>query len=518
MLLEHAVRVLTAERKQSRILKESFVRRLWDYVFDDYLLKYKIAQSVDDSYLENWCEFANSVYSGKLPNQLRVVYLCGPEPENDLSILLDLGLRIENIWAIESDGKFYSAALLKAHEKYPSLKIFNGTIESFFEINPSTYDIVYLDFTAPLFSREKVPFITVQKIFDLQVLSELGVLIVNTCEPDKNDETCDFLTNYFYKQKFIEGGVIGAKTDSGDPVDWFIEGPIAYSLDFRMLKKKIEDNFEYAYSAFQTQYPIMYSNLVQPMFRVLKTTSAHRIFFNQDANLVKEALNRLRGDHTLDEDFIGGDLFSNPNEYPVQGFLSGLEIDHQSRLAQHWIKHYSNNYKEKYSRMDAVRMGDLLRSAMEGYWSILSPKLIETMNNVYKALPDHNGGLFCDVPLPRLWLEVALNQLGYVHHQQLDKHLRLSYKARERKMVADLFVFDRCRAFYDWLPMVDLYGKDLQVLERQMLSRICLNAIGRQRRYIVPQQYFATALIGYGERRWINEASLASRIHLEEDD
>ena len=45
-------------------------------------------------------------------------------------------------------------------------------------------------------------------------------------------------------------------------------------------KKLIDNNFEGAYSSFASQYPMLYSNIVQPIFRILKLNSARKRFFN----------------------------------------------------------------------------------------------------------------------------------------------------------------------------------------------------------------------------------------------
>ncbi|MNW62171.1 hypothetical protein D3C74_402870 [compost metagenome] len=75
-----------------------------------------------------------------------------------MHILLRLGVRIENIWAIEADKGHFHTAIENIRNEYPTLKVFHGSIEAFFKIYRMSFDIIYLDFTAPLFPREKKPF------------------------------------------------------------------------------------------------------------------------------------------------------------------------------------------------------------------------------------------------------------------------------------------------------------------------------------------------------------------------
>jgi len=141
---------------------------------------------------------------------LKVVYLSGPEPKNDLEILLRLGVSIENIWAIKADKKYFKTAIDNVRYNYPTLKVFHGSIDAFFKIHPLSFEILYLDFTAPLFSKEKKPFLTLHNIFDNQVLSEMGILITNYSVPDRTEEGIELLVNFFVDHKYLEGSVHGA--------------------------------------------------------------------------------------------------------------------------------------------------------------------------------------------------------------------------------------------------------------------------------------------------------------------
>lgn len=530
MLWSKAVTALTTSRSKSRVLGEDYVRNLWDYCFDEYLLKYGVVKSAERMFLEDWVDFADDSYGTRTPQNLKVAYFSGPEPENDLQVLIDLGIRIENVWAFESEEKVYSAAIEKAQIAYPTLKIFPGTIDNFLEFSPTQFDIIYLDFTAPLFSRKGKPFATVHSVFDSQALSELGVLITNYSEPDSVEETTTFLANYFFSQEFVEGTVFGLTTPEGNAVNWFVESAETFGWDHQQqLERVIAANYQAAYSAFCTQYPMMYANLIQPTLRVMQNRQAKRRIFATDDILLQTASKRVQdlsflsnNSQDVDQDLWGpgGDFYLNHGHFPIWFFLELLS-DSDSKLSKTWIGYFKSEHKGV-SRLEAAKFSDLLRNAGEGYWPILSEPLRKAIPQITQALPDQIGGangphLFCDIPMPHLWLEVAVNQLGFPYHPNVDAHWRSQYRAKERKMVLDLFVFDKCRALYDWLPTIELYGRDLATIERQILARICLNAIGRQRRWIVPQLYFATALIGYNERDWAREPDLIPRVDLSTD-
>lgn len=525
MLWQHAVETLTTKRSESRILSETYTRSLWNYCFDEFLQRYQMIQSYNPQRYEEWLQFANDVYETKRPADLRVGYFAGPEPENDLTILLELGVRIENISAFELDAGMYKEALTKVVQQHPGLKLFPGSIDHYLASDPKPFDILYLDFTAPLFSQAGRPFATIHKVFEAQALTDLSALIVNTCEPDNNPETIEFLTSYFQCQPYVEGTVLGVSTDDGEPVDWFIEGPLVWPIERVEIQERVQSNASAAYSAFATQYPLLYANMVQPAFRALCNGTVKRRLFAAEGNPVDVGLKLITAPSWLAEEEqeeeteeplgewgAGGDLIMSPTEYPLWHFLRDLkELDH--RIAQSWTQTY-NIRDGSATRLDAVQMGDMFRSVLEGYWPILSSSLRNALPAIQQALPDAVTCLFCDAPLPHLWIELALNQIGHPYHANIDQHFRLGYQAKKRRMMADVFILDRCPSLYDWLPFTENYATFLAVPEQQMLCSIGMNAIHRQSRWILPRIYTASNLICVNERPWARWAELKPRVWL----
>jgi hypothetical protein len=132
----------------------------------------------------------------------------------------------------------------------------------------------------------------------------------------------------------------------------------------------------------------------------------------------------------------------------------------------------------------------------------ISENLSKSIREIITALPDPNGGVFCDVPMPHLWIELAINHLGNAHHINTGEHWRAKYRAKNREMYLDMFVLDNCRALYDWLPMVDLYGEYMTSIERQIIVRGCMDAITKQNHYSSFFSYFGANLIGIHTKRW----------------
>ncbi len=520
-----AIKKLTIERDANRILKPNYIRRLWDYAFDECIPK----ENPDERYIESWTKFSNNLYEKKQPQQLKIAYFCGPEPENDLEIMIELGVQIENVWAIESDKNMYSAALVSAQAKYPTLKIFSGQISELMKITSFKFDIIYLDFTAPLFSKEAKPLLTINSVFESNSLSDLGVLVVNSALPEKTEENIEFLSSYFRSHAFLESSIYSGKAKDA----CFIEGADCQgyrsknqiddsedNTDTRIFENLIESNFESTYSAFSTHYPTIVASYIQPMLRVGNNAALKRMFLKTDDSQIQSNIKKmvaepdysLNGDIESDEtlDLLsGGEVFKNHEEFPIWNFLLRLK-ESKNKLGAYWYQQFTAS-RGSISYLDSIQLYDLLRNARYSYKDSLSESLSKSIEEIISALPDSHGGVFCDVPLPHLWIELALNHLGNAHHVNTDSHWRAKYKAKRREMFLDLFVFDNCRALYDWLPMLNLYGKDMATIERQIIVRACMDAITKQNHYSSFFSYYGANLIGVGTKRWSDLGELEKR-------
>jgi hypothetical protein len=389
------------------------------------------------------------------------------------------------------------------------LKVFNGKIEDFLKSTPIKFDIIYLDFTAPIFSNTSKPYTTINTIFDYQALDELGILITNSCFPDKTEENMQFLESYFLSQEFCESNVFKENIKDEDRSDYNAHIIENQYYERSQIRKYIDQNFWHAYSAFATHYPIVYASLIQPSFRVLKNPISNKRLFNVTKEKIDKQLSEFLGNENN---------FIEQTRYSLHFFLSSLN-DLQTKLSGSWLNYFkTNEIGTKYSRETAIKHLYMFRdSTYESnvFLDLLSSTLKNAIPKINKAIPDRLGGLFCDVPMIHLWLELAVNQLGYPYHVNVSNQKRYHYKAKTREMCVDIFTFDRCRALYDWLPMIEYYGQDLSIIERQMLSRICVDAIGKHSFWNINELYYGSAIIGMNEKKWSMNQSFSERTNVE---
>ena len=501
LIWSHAVESLTTSREASRVLNKNYLKKLWRYAFDDNILKYKVKSDCNDRYFHDWLSFSDIVYGHKKAEEIKVAFFCGPEPENDVNHLLELGVRIENIYAFESDKDTFKDATESLKENHPTLKIYNGKIENFVSSNFVTFDIIYLDFTGSLLTVFK----TICAIFDNNALSSLGILAVNTCYPDATDENIEFLATYFHYQSCFEYPVYFGREEGEDYSGRYIESSTCYGYSYTKTKELVTANFEEAYSAFQTSFIINYSNHIKPFMAVLNNAVTRLRLFNSDKSILKNTVKEFfnRG---------GGEIYWEPEHYALYHFFENISNPK-------WVQFFNEEKgKESFARRDAVNLlYTFLNAQYEDFEIVLSNDLREALPKIYDNIPDRiYPGLFCDVPMIHLWLEQAINQLGYAYHINTSNHKRYYYTAKERQMCLDIFTFDQCRALYDWLPMIEYYGEDLSIIERQIISRMCMDAIDKQTLHILDTQYYGAALIGINERSWSENYHFEDRIHIED--
>ena len=522
LIWNHAVETLTSRRNDNRILNTNYMEHLWLYC------QQWLEEKLDTAIFEKWKEFADICYGQKRPEELKVAFFCGNEPENDVKHLLNLGIRIENIYAFEYDKRMFKEAVESLHGTYPLLKIYKGKIEDYADLQNTKFDIVYLDFTGTLIKEYR----TVARLLDMNALTDMSVLIVNTCYPDSSDDNIDYLTNFFYNDTFFEMSVVeGVEKEREEGDTWFyrVEGCGAYGMSYYDIRKKVIDNFEFAYSAFQSAFLLDYANRHKPSFEVFKqkmlsdrlvkpnclsdiasyTNTYHNVLLQEYA----EDGQRLPSCQYLNDGFIEvkdkGTRLSRLEAIKVAEVFLQTPYSHSytdySRI-QEWIKNHPDNSdempEEKICNVD--------------FKEILTDEVRQLIDNLDQWF--YGKYRFCDLPMEHLWLELLLFQYGHPYHTNIGNHKRYSYRAKERRMCLDIMTLDKCRALYDWMPMLEYFIHDMMNHDRQMITRMCMDAIEKQLLHIVDEVYLGAALVGINEHEWSKNKVLPNRTEIVVED
>lgn len=487
----------------------------------------QLSEHLDIETFVKWKEYADICYGGKKPEDLKVAFFCGNEPENDVNHLTRLGVRIENIYAFEYNSSLYKEAVQSLHDTYPLLKIYKSKIEQYAELQNTKFDIIYLDFTGPLIKEYK----TVVKLLDLNALTDMSILVVNTCYPEKTDENIEFLANFFYYDNFFEMSVYDGKERQREEGDyWFYrcEGCSEYGItDIESFKPIIEKNFEYAYSAFQSAFIIDYANRHKASYEVFKNATIANRMLKTD---VLKDYNKFKSDFhdVLEQEYCEDGRKLSSQQILSDGFFEKKDNGLVSRLDaikvsevfveapyRHSIADYSKI--QEWSKQPEETRGEMPTEEYKevNFKAVLNDDVklvIDEINNWF-----HGKYMFCDTPMEHLWLELLLFQFGHPYHTNIGNHKRYSYTAKQRKMCIDIVTLDKCRALYDWMPMLEYFIHDMKNHDRQMITRMCIDAIEKQLLHIVDEVYYGAALVGINEFDWSANKVLPNRVDITVD-
>ena len=554
-ILSHAVKILTKGRINATLTNPRYIELIRDtltksdYGFD-FLAKY-----VRDKSLEKWNEFYYSIVKKKKkPSELRVAYLSGPNPENDLEILVNLGVLPENVWAFESDNELYNQALKSTlNSEFPHIKIQECKISDFFNTTPLKFDIVYLDFCGPLPNRNKKQknLSTITSLLFNHVLNSPGILITNFSLPSETQDRigreliAKLVAIYLFRKTFLE---------SPDPLEPDIkyynkytknENLIPYAiyeghigLTFLEWKDRVLQHLEEYYSQFITRLLIDLSSMIIPYY----TFSTNKSYMNQLFKIfTKEQRNKfiLKFYHYNEKN--NNQNYFNENGFNQEKFFSDLTlkldsttpidrlngtVHHNTMFPITWSLATLNkqrNYNDSNFPNCIYNDQDFLKFTESFLNQIAPTNNIEDLLSNFELVYFLASGEFidknCDLSSKKLcelskinWMfripqlcdlflfhqikEFLIRQLSVPYHLNLTKTRRWSYKAKKTRMFTDLLVLDECRYLYDWMPNIGTIKESLlNDLERQLIFRFILDGVMRHNRWIVMELFYGTAAI-----------------------
>lgn len=496
-VISNAIIQLTTKRFQSTLARRSYVREVREYFVSkgDRYDKCEAAK-LTNRVIEKWESFYDSIILEKSPSNLKVAYLAGPNPENDLDVLCQYGVLPENIWAFESDNSTYLQAVDSAlSSRYPFIKIVNSGIDAFLEVSHQKFDIIYLDFCGPLPSRnpKQKTLATITKILAHHSLNSPGALITNFSLPSKDQDSegysliAKLVALYLYPKAFIE---------SNDPENNFEDGPDGMRIDRWV--SKIEADLPNYYSQFITRVMMDHAIILSPYGRFPKeSTILKKLFDTNKAAKLKSTIDELI--HSC------GEVVSDTDMHPLLWMFASLSkkinncdqeypqiINTDSKFSD-FADMFLNQLDTKYNGnefIDRIASFSVFLSEMQSK-EFLSPALL-------KLKGDHNYKnyhQFCDMFLFHQMLELIFRQIATPYQYNTENLMRWKYKAKETDMFMDLMILDECRYLYDWMPTVDMIGKGVSNIERQLSFRFALDAIRKHSRYYNPDIFFGTGIV-----------------------
>ncbi len=562
--LKFAITSLTKNRHKSTVARKSYVRDIKDYLQTNGTQDDKETSSLlSESEIIQWESFYESIIRNKKARELRVAYLSGPNPENDIEILVENGILPENIWAFESDNTTYTKAVTSALEsQFPFVKIYKGRIENYLKILPFKFDIIYLDFCGTVASEKTLS--VVRDIFNYQKLETLGVLITNFAFPNKdNIENTDhrdnlnlLAANYLFPKSFTEnythlggGNRESAECHGIDPDEFF------------KIAKREEMTF---YSQFITRILYDLPSVIIPYQRLANNEILKNLFFKNlylfswdeipendsgrltdflkqhyNINWVKTAkIEKIDDGKTIrlssENNYLSLKLNNEKTEANME-IDDGRTDEFVVKMEKGKLNIYKSSFEEDYyeENVNALVWGlsnffikkesfEKLFNNFKRQLSIKSDEktLLENIKLVSYFITERSQNnlhsdklekirknwkitgkyIFCDLFLFHQIKEILIGQLINPYYYNVDYTERWTYKAKETDMFMDLVTYDECRYVFDWMPTLDMFEEGIEDWNRQLSLRFAMDSISKQRMWYNDEFFSGTAVVDQGAK------------------
>lgn len=505
-VLKEAVRSLTEDRDKSTLASRDYVRRVHQFIringtpFDQEMICF-----LSEETIERWEHFYDSITQKRKPENLKVAYLAGPNPENDLQELMNVGVLPENVWAFETDSSTYEDAVWSTlNSKFPFLKLIKGNIGQFFAASPQKFDIIYLDFCGPLPSRNKKQktLATITSILAHHAINSPGVLITNVSLPNQTQDSkgLNFITklvaSYLYPKDFLE------KKEPDAPNENFIEGADICGIEFNDWMKEIQGNIDFYYGQYITRLIIDIASIVIPYDNFpQKNGLFEQLFDLTNKSELTKIINEL---YHFSEEGYGGDIIAEAGHMPLLWTIAALHRKRNSQDLNYPQFIYEDPEYENFSNLFLKQLSynnnefeliynlELLHLLISSNYSKFhSVKLME----LDKRKWHQEMYQFCDLVLFDQIKDLLFRQLAFPYHVNIEKTKRWTYIAKDTRMFMDMIILDQCRYIYDWMPTVDIIEAAMDSTDRQLCYRFALDALRKHTRWYNNEYFFGTAVI-----------------------
>lgn len=519
LVLNEAVIALTINREQSTIASRDYVRDAYKYLTLDSWMR-EAFYSFSEKSIDRWENFYDSISQAKKARDLKVAYLSGPSPSNDLRVLTSLGILPENIWAFEDDKDAYNSAIWETlNSDFPFLKIIKGNIAQFLSASPQKFDIIYLDFCGPLPSRSQKTLEVITEILSHHSINSPGVLITNLALPnkDQNERDFDFLSklvaSYLYPKPYLEA-------DSFSEGD-FQEGPIPNEVNFDEWLCKVKENLDFYYSNYISRLVMDLASIIVPFSNFPQKSGFFDRLFNLDKK--QDLSNVIDNIYHTSVDESHGHVCIEPTVAPILWTVASLCKSRNKKDICYPQMIYENPEYGSFCDSFLRQIGLSKLENFERVYFLVSEmpenlRLNKFYSEILKEISRINWSRkmynFCDIVLFNQIKELIFFQMAIPYYVNVKKTKRWTYKAKTTRMFMDMFVLDECRYIYDWMPTIDMMKSGLGSIDRQFCYRFALDALSKNRHWYNQEYFYGTAVIGIWGMDKFDAGVLSKRIEI----
>lgn len=479
LCIKKAVECLTQNRENACCVKRNYVRDIYDFftLTEDESTTKAEALKININDITNWEKLHDSFIGKKSVSDLSVCYLAGPEPLNDYTEFINLGILPQNIWSFEMDNSNYAEATRNASSlSYPMPRVINQKLENFLHETPKKFDIIYVDACGSIPSNRHA-LKCISAIFDNQRINSPGVVISNFAEPDEQD----YLK---FNQLILPYLYFKSTNQCYQTLNETIEGLTSKKAitDF----EKFRANYSDFISAVMRDIPSVYIPLKRMSY-----SSYLRPLFDENKQSIKN--------FTLPE------MYEASKESSLARFIiyckSLRQLDERTEIFFKEIVDLDILYKsfclETLIRNEKIRFPHKMQAA-----SFLSAN-----DNLFQFLDKPHGNIFMDV---------VINQLVYPMHYVSSENVRYMYKAKNKWMYSDVTVYDECRYIYEWLPTVSLMKSIKDQVSPQYVFRYAIDGLIKQREQYNNEFFYQGAVISGNNNDEFSIKRIPKRVNLNE--
>ncbi len=489
-ILSHAVEALTTQRSESTIVSAGTTRRLVAYA-ERMIRQHRVvdADSLDQlpRELSEWESVHAQLVPSKTPEELRVLYLCGPSPQLDLEVLMDHGVQPHNVIAVESNRSTHDRAMAQVERLRVPLRIHRGPLNELLETVSDTFDIMYLDGCGPLLSKSQNALDPLLCVLMNDRLAPLSCMITNFAEvPENHIKRYSEIMACFFRYRYND--LPRVFWESG--LD-----PAVCEYEIGTLPLVIEEDIGEYYSAFVTRFITDLARFWIPGSKAIAAPTISKAWLDKPGvvkGVVKQAKHVPQRPGSI-EAFARelGDTCLSPASYPLLSFFRALNRWNCDDSFATKLGALQFRGKPSGQLLEVV---SLLNAVLEGHWSMLSGDMHEAFKHRWF---DHGCSFGCDAPLPNLLVNSLLGTYGRPLFANARRSLRLSYRAKKTEMYVDALVFDQCRSFFDWFPNVHGVASRFQSIGFQVIARCIMDQIGRADARSDAHPFRGSAVLGY---------------------
>ena len=534
-IIRSSIEILTAKRKYSTITNPQYIKKVQKFLKEDswHESDHKLVGMLSTDTFNSWEKYYKSLLIDKNASNLKVAFLAGPNPENDMKILIDNGILEENIWAFESNNNLYKEAVNNLIDKFPKSKIYKGKIENFFSNTPIKFDIVYLDFCGPIMvkSNKNKSIVTLLKLIKSHALNSPGVLITNFALPSEEQDKqgrellAKLTTLYLYPKRFINSKICISEQ----------------GIEINEMIKLVEENLEFYYGEFISRLIMDLASVIVPYSKLANNKEYFNNFFDISENDKKKALRNLeecnenislyqeKEINDYKEYYTKEDLEKILNEYNNYSDGQGCEMEekgvnddvggwigsHTDFFSIPWTFCAMNEEEDEilsnicdetfrdYAKAFLSQISEDRKETIDGikliYYMIfteVNKHYSEKLKKVYNVDWRKIAPQFCDVFTFHSIIGVLLGQVTVPYHVNVKETRRWTYKAKSTQMFTDMFVLDECRYIYDMMPTIDMIVNSLKNIDYQLCYRFALEGLYKNQLLYNSEFFEGNAVVG----------------------